>query len=334
MKRYLILALVLVLGGASKSYGLAFFEDFKDNGANFGPHSLVGGADGVDYVVTAGPELYEVLSTNGHTDGTTSWAVEYPAEGTITWDVSQHRYMQVYIPWKGGGGDLCSFQVQVDGDSTWVGDWWVTRIDNAQQWYHTQPTLVDVLSSSFGLGLTGVHELRFRFVTWSTSYDAQATIATVGMSMDWIRAGMAPSANIDIAKWSANYPSAAGDATPHVCGFVGPTDGAITANPPTLEWTEPEGFSNLTYTVTYSQDQWFRGPTTVTTHGVTGTSFTPPAMLDEGTWYWTVIPVNSDGIAGQDMFKQMLQYWNTTTDYVFYSFQVIGPNDAQHWTVY
>ena len=322
----------LLLSQTEKQSG-AFFEDFKDGAATFGPSYLIGGGEGVSVALTAGSELLEVLSTNAHTDGTTSWGIEYPKEGTIRWDTAQNRYLQAWIPWKGGGSDLLAVDFQIDGASFWQGDWWTNRIDNAEQWYHSQPTLVDVNTLA---NLTpGVHQLRMRFVDFNTFYGVGEDLSTLGMAIDWIRGGMPPDADVSLAQ----YKNSSGSATPVTCGFVGPEDEAIANNPPTLVWNPPAGHGDLRYTVSLSQDPFFRGPTTVTVHDITATHYTPAAPLDLGRWYWTVIPVNSDGISGQDLIKSLRSggYWNNPHDYSFYSFVIdesSSRNSATTWPLY
>ncbi|OPZ09628.1 MAG: hypothetical protein BWZ08_00286 [candidate division BRC1 bacterium ADurb.BinA292] len=183
-------------------------------------------------------------------------------------------------------------------------------------------------------GLTGVHEIQFRFFFISTQYAADAPNEhIVEGTWDWVRGGMRAGANINIAKYCVGWPAASGDATPVRCGFVGPPDGAPTGTShPTLDWTAPAGYPDVKYTVTLSQDPHFRGPTTITVHDLPHSQLTI-GPLDLGTWYWTVIPVNYDDIAGQDMFKGMSAYWNDPQYYTYYSFEVDStvPTELSHF---
>lgn len=331
MTRFWLAGMLLALVNLAPAAPL-FLEDFKDGGANFADGVLAYNWDdqdttGVTITETRQGDVVDVLSTNCHL--WQAYYLEYPKTGTISWDTTQNKYMQAYIPWQ-NVSDIVGIQYQVDGGD-WVNDAFNNRFDNAEQWYHTRPTLFDVNTK---LKLTaGVHQLRFRFTVWNSQYGVGEQLNTVGMTIDWIKAGMSPSADITIGRWKKPGEP---EATSVVCGFVGPADGTVVSGPPTLQWSAPADYTNLKYIVTYSQDKWFRGPTTVTVHNVTGTSYTPPTALAAGQWFWTVIPVNSDDICGQDMFKSLKAggYWNASEDYSFYSFTSTGPNAVKHWDIF
>jgi len=253
----------------------------------------------------------DVLEINGDNTDTSTWsayAIEYPATGSITWDVSVNRYIQAWVPYT-GDSDQPTLQVQVDG-----GGWTLTWPEIAgltDQANNTRPTVLDVNAEA---GLTGVHQLRFRFIVYTTHFAwLPEDFPKLEATFDWIRAGMAPSAQTNVGQ----------------CGFIGPDDGQVAANPPTLSWSAPAGGA-AKYIVSYSQDPHFRGATTVTVHDVMTTSYTPPDALAGGTWYWTVLPVNSDEIAGYCLPKGLDagglssgSDWRAPYDYVFYSFEVL-----------
>jgi hypothetical protein len=68
--------------------------------------------------------------------------------------------------------------------------------------------------------------------------------------------------------------------------------------------------------------------TTKTVHGVTGTSYSPGTPLSEGTWYWTVIPVNQDDVAGYALEKGTASLWTIPSAVQFYSLKVVNPTLA------
>jgi len=311
-----LLTSMVLLGARPGSAAPLFFEDFKDGAANWGPSYYTNDGEGVVTVVTTGTELLECLSTNADPGGGDAFGIEYPRVGTLTWDTAQNQYLQAFVPWKGGTSDLISLQFQVDGGS-WTGDIWQTRIDNAEIWHHSQPTLVDI--NAMAALTPGVHQLKMRLVVINTIYDSEPGLSTMGYSADWIKGGMSPSSDIAIG----DYKDDDGNATPAKCAHVAPPHGVPLPdeNRPVLKWTPPVGYSNLTYIVTFSQDPWFRGPTTHTVHGVTDTSL-KVGPLALGTWYWTVIPVNSDDICGQQMIQSMSGFWHVPEDYHYYSFEV------------
>ncbi len=331
--RHLILCLCMTVFAAnllSAQFELPLTLDFKDGteSVDLGTAYYVG-QHTMEPVEVRHPDVVDMDGPNAQIGDGYSWV--FPKEGTITWDPSQHRYVQAWIPYL-HRSDIAGIQWSINGGA-FQGDLWASRINNPHQYFHTKPTLVDFNALH---GQTSPFEVRFRFAVVNTQYGKDDDLTETGATIDWIKLGLPASANIDIAKWSTEWPAASGDATPHVCGFVGPEHGAVAENPPTLEWTPPEGFTNLTYIVSLSQHPHFRGATTRTVHGVPTTQYTPPEPLDEGTWYWVVIPVNSDGICGNNSYKDLVPggSWNTPTNYNYYSFRIIGPNRATGWAVF
>ncbi|HOR29275.1 MAG TPA: hypothetical protein PLG73_14770, partial [Candidatus Sumerlaeota bacterium] len=204
-----LLAGMLCLLAQAVSASTLFFEDFKDNGANVAPGLLQYNWDdnNHDMVVTE-TRTGELIEFNTTANGWhfNSYSFDYPASDTLTWDASQHQYLQAYFPWK-NDSDLIALQAKIDGGGI-TGDMWANRLDNAQQWYHTQPTLVDVNAM---FGLTGVHEIQFRFFFISTQYAADAPNEhIVEGTWDWVRGGMRAGANINIAKYCVGWPAAGG----------------------------------------------------------------------------------------------------------------------------
>jgi len=204
-----LLAGMLCLLAQAVSASTLFFEDFKDSGANVAPGLLQYNWDdnNHDMVVTE-TRTGELIEFNTTANGWhfNSYSFDYPASDTLTWDASQHQYLQAYFPWK-NDSDLIALQAKIDGGGI-TGDMWANRLDNAQQWYHTQPTLVDVNAM---FGLTGVHEIQFRFFFISTQYAADAPNEhIVEGTWDWVRGGMRAGANINIAKYCVGWPAAGG----------------------------------------------------------------------------------------------------------------------------
>ena len=147
-----------------------------------------------------------------------------------------------------------------------------------------------------------------RFVFFNTNSGATADLNKLEATMDWVRAGMAPSAQTSVG----------------ACSFVGPTDNTSTLNPPTLQWRAPAGFGSGSYSVSYSQDPYFRGPSTVTVHDVSTTNYTPPTFLATGTWYWTVMAVNSGRVTGNALYKAFsAPNQAEAKNYIFYSFNIL-----------
>jgi hypothetical protein len=268
--------------------------------------------------VTTGTELLS-FSATGTDSGQGAYVFEYPTSGTLTWNTANNKYIQSWVPFA-GEGDITAFQCQIDGDttSTWQGNVFSTRIDGLETPFsNSRPGLYD-LNTILGLS-PGVHQLRFRFLLVNTQFAAEPGPETLDGDIDWIRAGMPPS--------SGPQPAA--------CSFVGPADdSATTTTTPTLRWTAPDGFVPGTYDVTYSKDAHFRGPTTTTIHNIATNSYTFPTALQGGTWYWTVMAVNSDNIAGICLAKTVTQLWSIPGSYVFYSFKIPDPNATKHWPIY
>ncbi len=304
------------IGEEPPEYSAPFFEDFKDGGARFGAQYFQQG-DGLA-TITFSNDTMEVSGRN--TLAWSSYGIEYPAEGAITWDTTKNRYLQVWVPYT-GDSDHPTVQFSVDGGA-WT-PYWPEIAGLTDQENNTRPNVIDV-NYEAELG-QGIYQLRFRFLTYTDPYAwIEADQYEIEASWDWIRAGMAPNAQTSVG----------------TCGFVGPADGQMTSNPPTLQWSAPAGGA-AKYIVSYSQDPHFRGPTTVTVHDVMSTSYTPPAGLDGGTWYWTVMAVNSDNIAGYCLPKGLDPNglsggtdWRAPYDYVFYSFTVPGVNAAGNWSIY
>lgn len=253
------------------------------------------------------------------------YGVEYPKNGTLTWDTTQHKYIQAFIPnqaFGGGNNPGAPLSVSVDG-GPWIinNDWyWYNHtLSVTEQWYNHLPRLVDV-NTAFNI-TPGVHTIKFRFM-FAGHYGTTADF-DLNASMIWIKGGMSPSADITIATYKDNANPA--NPTPHTCGLVSPDDGTTVplTNRPRLQWTAPDGFTNLSYILVYSMDPHFAGPTTKTHYGLTQTSFDTEALA-KGKWYWTVIPVNSDDIAGQALVMTLAagKDWYFPNAYIYPSFVI------------
>ncbi len=279
------------------------FEDLKQDADRFGPAYFINNGEGVQLTLTSGTELLELRAENA-VNGTIV-GIEYPAEGTIRWDTVKNRYLQAWIPYN-GKGDATSVQFSVDG-GPFSGEIWTNRIDGlTDAANNTRPALIDVNALA---GLTpGVHELRLRLVCFTTEYSPPEDQGRLEVVLDWLRLGMPPEAETEAG----------------VCQFVGPPEGELAANPPVLEWEAPAEADGLQYIVSLSRDPWFRGPTTFTVHDIEGTSYTPDRPLASGTWYWTVMPINSDGVAGICMARGIggAGDWRAPYDYEFHSFKI------------
>lgn len=330
--KYRNMMILTVLAGALLALAISgtaaplFFEDFKDSGGNFAT-AYIGAYAEDDTVKNMAVtqnytgDLMVINATNTHLFN--QIFIDYPKTGSLTWDTTKNKYLQAWIPWTSYGVEF-SLYMSLDNGATWTkgiyGDnFYGQRIDNWDGGNCLVPLLVDV-NSLYAIP-DGTHQVRFRF--W-TSYVNGTVAEELGVAIDWIKAGMSPAADVTINSSAA------------ACGFVGPTDGTMTSNPPTLDWSAPAGLSGLNYIVSYSQDPHFRGATTVTVHGVTATSYTPAAPLADGLWYWTVIPVTSDDIAGRNMNNGLLDgaAWWDPWAVVYRSFEVHGLNNVTKWLIY
>lgn len=286
MKKHSLLALLALVGAVCslsvRAGAQIYIEDFKNATTGFdqvwaAPATAVGTGP---TTFTSNREIGKLVCTGS--ESVLAGVVQTNSDNVVPWDRTKQKYVQVMIP-NLVFGDRAQFFVFSDANAfagALLHDQW-TEIPGQGP----RPQTFDVNAA---LPATpDIQHILFRFVIINEGY---GPAGSAEMNIDWIKAGMSPSAA----------------AAPGKPVFAGPVDGAETNNPPTLTWTAPAGFSGNTYTVTLSQDPLFSDATTQTVlDGVTGTSYTPPAPLKGGKWYWTVSATNSDKMSGEFMEKDL-----------------------------
>jgi hypothetical protein len=274
-----VMMCLLTLGYCTVGFTQAIWvEDFKDAGDGFdqgwaAPAITLG--DGTPTWTSDGEiGRLEIV-------GSDPWAAAVVQTATFGWDTTNNQYVQIMVPNLPSGERT---KVYAFSSANGFGVPYLLHSEYfAIPGQGPRPQSFDVST----LLPAGAQDMLIRLEIIDQPYGDPPVF-----EVDWIKAGMPASAS----------------PVPGLCGFVGPASGAEAANPPTFEWTAPTGFTGDTYTLIYGMEPAsattpvFSDDTTVTLlDGVTGTSYTPPAPLAEGNWFWTVSATNSGGMSGPFM---------------------------------
>jgi len=297
---------VLALGARAE----VVVEDFKDPNTGFDLSWTEPASNNLEeFSFTSNGEIGKLAFTANGQIG--NWGLSQFAAG-VPWDPATQKYAQIMVPYLGfGHGARVSCFLGGDATELFPHDIWLEQPGQGPR-----PQTFDIGALVSGSEPTTIiFRLEVLDYEWGQPGDAI-------FAVDWLKVGIDASAAPE----------------PGTPGFVGPADGAsLSENPPTMSWSAPDGFTNNLYTVTYSQDPYFMDETTVTVlDGVTGTSYTPPAPLAEGTWYWMVSATNAGRMSGPFLEKGIVPDGDARDPktHLHYSFKIVGVNAVRDWSLY
>jgi len=116
---------------------------------------------------------------------------------------------------------------------------------------------------------------------------------------------------------------------PPVPNLSTPANGAFSSNnKPAFTWENVSTITGttITYSLQVDDDAGFSSPVTINRPGLTSPSFTPTTALADGTYYWRVSAVGSQGTN-----SGWSASWSVTVDTTPPTVTALGPNGGEFW---